>query len=543
MELEPPPPLGAGIPGAASGRSGSSALRAAVHAFGLAEVLDEHSRRWPGRVAMVDGDTRVGFPEMAERVRRLAAGFEAAGVAPGERVLWLGQNSFRLLETLLACARLGAMCCPANWRASTSETAFVIDDLTPRVIVWQVEEVGERVTEARSIASTSGAATWICHDRDDTGDPSYEAFLAAAPDSASEVVSDPDASLLLLYTAAFSGRPAAAMLSHRALLTQSLMWLAIGDVDERFVFLNCGAMFHIANWWWTLAAFIAGGTNVFTRRVDADELCRLIDAERCTAAHVLGPTFDQLLEARERGGYDLSSFRTSPGGAEWAGVTAEDRSPWGRRPGGYGQTELVGMVTWSVYGREALGLHGRTSPMMQVRVVDPDGLELPVGALGEIVARGPLVMNGYWNRPDETAHRFRGGWHHTNDLGRREADGSITFVGPATRMIKSAAENIYPIEVEQCIADHPAVRECAVIGVPDDTWVQSVKAIVVLEDGAAATADEIVEHCRSRLASYKKPRSVEFVDTLPRQGFAVDYEALDAQFGGGGYPGGSTRSA
>jgi long-chain acyl-CoA synthetase len=152
-------------------------------------------------------------------------------------------------------------------------------------------------------------------------------------------------------------------------------------------------------------------------------------------------------------------------------------------------------------------------------------------------------MNGYWNRPDENARRQRGGWHHTNDLGRRETDGSMSFIGPATRMIKSAAENIYPAEVEAAIARHPAVAECAVIGVPDAEWTQSVKAVVVLNDGAVATADEIVEHCRTRIASYKKPRAIEFLEKLPRQGFSVDYDALDRQFGGGGYPGGRNRSA
>lgn len=152
-------------------------------------------------------------------------------------------------------------------------------------------------------------------------------------------------------------------------------------------------------------------------------------------------------------------------------------------------------------------------------------------------------MSGYWNRPEENERRQRSGWHHTRDLGRREADGSITFIGPKTRMIKSAAENIYPAEVERCVASHPAVAECAVIGVPDETWVQSVKAVVVLRDGAAASADDLIDHCRAAIAPYKKPRTVEFVDVLPRAGFLVDYDALDARFGGGNYPGGRTRSA
>jgi long-chain acyl-CoA synthetase len=172
-----------------------------------------------------------------------------------------------------------------------------------------------------------------------------------------------------------------------------------------------------------------------------------------------------------------------------------------------------------------------------VRVVDPDGNDVPPGETGEIVARGPVVMLGYWNRPDLNAWRSRGGWHHTNDLGRREADGSLTFVGPMGRLIKSGFENIYPTEVETCLTQHPAVAEAVVIGVPDPVWQQSVRAVVVLRSGASATEAELIEHCRQRISSYKKPRSVVFVDSLPTRNGAVDHAAVDREHGGGGYPG------
>jgi long-chain acyl-CoA synthetase len=215
-----------------------------------------------------------------------------------------------------------------------------------------------------------------------------------------------------------------------------------------------------------------------------------------------------------------------------------DTSPWARKPAGFGQTEVMGMLTLNAWGGDATGTSGRPTPMVQVRIVDPDGNEVPPGESGEITARGPTVMNGYHNRPELNAHRLEGGWHHTNDLGRRELDGSISFVGPKGRLIKSAAENIYPAEVEGCLQQHPAVQEAAVIGVPDKRWDQSVKAIVVLKSGERATADDLIEHCRANIASYKKPRSIEFVDKLPRDGWLVDYGTLDEQFGGGGYPGG-----
>jgi long-chain acyl-CoA synthetase len=173
-----------------------------------------------------------------------------------------------------------------------------------------------------------------------------------------------------------------------------------------------------------------------------------------------------------------------------------------------------------------------------VRIVDEAGDDVAPGDVGEIVLRGPTVMVGYWNRDELNATRGAGGWHRTNDLGRREADGSITFVGPKARMIKSAAENIYPAEVEAALGSHPAVAAVCVIGVPDPKWAQAVRAVVVLRDGASADEAELIEHCRDRIASYKKPRSVVFADALPRTGTGlVDRDAVDDAFGGGGYPG------
>jgi long-chain acyl-CoA synthetase len=309
------------------------------------------------------------------------------------------------------------------------------------------------------------------------------------------------------------------------------------------VYLNSGPMFHLGTLMHTFSTLVAGGTNVFVRRNDPEELARLISEERCTGAFLVGPMVEGLLEINADGRYDLSSLRFAPGRPEWDAMVSRDESRWAANPGGYGQTETVGFMTFNIFGLGAIGTHGRTLPWLQVRIVDPDGNELPPGETGEIVARGITVMNEYWNRPEENARRQRDGWHHSHDLGRREADGSITFVGPATRMIKSAAENIYPAEVEGCVAKHPAVAECAVIGVPDAQWTQSVKALVVLNESASATADEIIDHCRTHIASYKKPRTVEFIEKLPRDGFAVDYDALDEEFGGGGYPGGRNRSA
>jgi long-chain acyl-CoA synthetase len=239
----------------------------------------------------------------------------------------------------------------------------------------------------------------------------------------------------------------------------------------------------------------------------------------------------------------LSSFRGKRGNPAFDACVQSDDSAWGRNPGGYGQTEVMGMATFNLLGTGGAGTHGRPSPLVDLRVVDEDDRDVAPGETGEIAIRGATVMVGYWNRPELNASRQRNGWHHTNDLGKYEADGTFTFVGPKGRMLKSAAENIYPVEVENCLKQHSAVADCAVIGVPDETWVQAVKAIVVVADGADVTPDELIAHCRERIASYKKPRSIEFIDVIPRQGFVIDYDELDGRYGGGGYPGGTTRSA
>jgi acyl-CoA synthetase (AMP-forming)/AMP-acid ligase II len=512
----------------------------ALHALTLGDVLREHARTSPQRTALVCGDDRHTWPQFDERVNRLANALAAKGFVAGDRILWLGQNCHRVLEGLLAAAKLGGMFCAANWRQSAAELAFVIDDLDPHTIVWQDAEVGGGVRDARQRSTSK--ARWLQHDGPGSGSE-YESALATAPAGDPAVDVDPSSALLLMYTAAFAGRPNAAMLSHTAIVSQDLVIAMLQEVDNAHVYLNCGPMFHIATFMTTLATFHVGGTNVFTPRVDAEELCRIIEAEQCTGAFLVPPTIDQITEVNADHRYDIKTLRTYPGRRAWTDMVTVDDSPWAQRPGGYGQTEVMGMLTFNAIGPFGTGTHGRPSPLVQVRVVDPDGNDVPAGETGEIVGRGPTVMNGYWNRPEVNAARQRDGWHHTSDLGRREPDGTLTFIGPKTRMVKSAAENIYPAEVEACIKQHPAVADAAIIGVPDPTWTQSVKAIVVLKDGEAASAADIIEHCRANIASYKKPKSVEFVDAIPRNGFAVDYDALDARFGGGGYPGGTNRSA
>jgi long-chain acyl-CoA synthetase len=506
----------------------------------LPDVLAEHRRSRPRTRALVCGPSSFTYPELDDRTDRLARQLVGAGMTHGGRLVWLGQNCHRLVESWLACAKIGAVVVPANWRLSAAEMVFLLDDAAPTVVVWQREEIGDTVAEARS--RWTGKARWLVHD-DPAAADGYESFLGgaggpSAQDNDRNVVT-PTEPVIQLYTGAFGGTPNGALLSHRAIITQAILVAMVQRITEESVYLNSGPMFHMATLMTTFATFQMGGTNVLTRRVDAEELCRVIEAQGCNYGFVMGPTAEEVMKVNGGGRYNLSGFRTFGGSPAWNAMVRVDDSPWGTHPAGYGQTEVTGMLTFNAFGVGSEGTSGRPSPLAQVRIVDPDGVDVVEGETGEIVARGPIVTNGYHNRPELNAERFRGGWWHTGDLGRRHPDGSLSFVAPLTRIVKSAAENIYPAEVEGCLLQHPAVKEAAIIGVPDRRWTQRVLAVVVLDPGKTVSAAELIEHCRAHIASYKKPSVVEFTDALPRKGWAVDYEELDRRYGGGGYPGSS----
>ena len=338
----------------------TSPAPANLHRFTLADTFREHRRSHPLGVAAVDGETRHTWPDLDDRINRLCGSLAAAGVGRGDVILWLGQNSHRIIECLGAAAKLGAVCCVANWRQSADEFAFVLGNARAKVVVWQDTEVGDVVRAARDQVRDrvgdaprgGGTARWLRHDAPLSDPDSYEAFLLAGdpvdPEDWPEppVVTEADA-VLMLYTAAFTGTPNGALLSHAAVLVQSLMMANLQRIDPDYRYLNCGPLFHVATFMTTLATLVMGGTNLFTPRVDAEALCRVISDEGCTGAFVMGPTIDQILElnvpdADGKCPYDLSSLRTFGGKREWNAMITVDDSPWGTHPAGFGQTELMG---------------------------------------------------------------------------------------------------------------------------------------------------------------------------------------------------------
>jgi len=508
-----------------------------LHALTLGDLLEENARRFPQRTAVVCAEERLTFPAFHQRARRCAAMLSDLGVAEGDRVAWFAQNCHRYLETFFACALLGAVAVPLNWRVTAAELEGLLDTTTPRLVLYQRRDVGDVADAARG---DGGGSPWIAID--DPSSNGYDARRDAAASGPPHLDVDDAVPVLQMYTAAFTGRPRGALLTHRGLVAQNLAQIIALGLGAGDAYLCSGPFFHIATFMTASAHFHIGAKNVLLPRADGAEIARLIDAERITGALIMPPTITDVVAAAKTHGYRLTSLRVPPmperpDNREWLEMTS--RLPG--VPAGYGQTEVHGLATVNLLALDGMGAQGVASPVALVRVLDPDGADVPPGEVGEIAVKGPLVMAGYAGEP---APPEQTGWRRCNDLGRREEDGTITFIGPRTELIKTGAENVYPVEVENALRAHPSVHDACVIGVPDPTWGQSVKAVVEPAEGATIDVDELIAFCRERIASYKKPRQVDVVTALPRTTTgAVDREAVRGRHGGGGAVGLGTASA
>jgi acyl-CoA synthetase (AMP-forming)/AMP-acid ligase II len=503
-----------------------------VTQLNFAALSRESARSAPEKLALRCGDIAMTYRELAARSNRLANGLVKEGIRSGDRIAWLGQNCHRWIETLIAAAQIGAILCPMNWRLSEPEQAEVLSDLTAKVVIWQFEELGDL---AQSLRAAAPDARWICHDS--SGEDGYEQFLAQHAANEPSHLPDGNEALLMISVANPGGGYSGSLLSHANLIVPAFVMAQLQAIDNQSTNLVAAPLYHIAALFSLVPTLLMRGTNVMVRRADAAAICRAIDRFRCTHGFLLGPTAEAIVRENHDGRYDLKSFRSSLNTAGWQKMVTVDLSPWGRRSGGYGQTE-TNMAVLAALAENASSVSGVAAPYCEVRIVGADDQELDNGETGEIVVRGPNVHLGYWNRDLMNKARFRNDWWHTGDLGRRSPDGTLTFIGPMGRMIKSGAENVYSAEVERCLLLHPAVGEVAVIGIPDDLWGQSIKALVVVKANMAVTNDELLQHCRTHLAAYKKPRSLVFLkEALPRTGGgAIDYARIDAQHGGE-YPG------
>jgi long-chain acyl-CoA synthetase len=487
-----------------------------LHSFSLADVVREQARTLPTEIALVEGSARWSFADVHRHTNGWAAWLRERGVGSGDRVAWLGPSDHRLLLLMLAAAKVDAVAVPLNWRCTTEELAFTVDHAQPALLLATAEE------RERAVAAATRGTNVVDVDAQPAPHPSDDDPGAGADD---------ELPVLGIYTAAFSGRPRLALIPHRAIITQSLVLAAYRLVDPNDeVYLASGPMFHIGVLIKLFATFLFGRQTVLAPTMAASELCALIEANRVTSAFLFTPTIDQLVETNAQRQFDLSSLRDVPGrpsethSEAWSEMTSW-HPPESSGVVGYGQTETYAMVTFECRGPRTEARFGRPSPVAAIRIVDAAGNEQPVGEAGEIAVRGPQVMAGY---ADDDAPSD---WRRTGDLGVRLPDGGVDFLGPIQEIVKTGMENVYPAEVEGVLRRHSGVQDVCVIGVPDDRWGQAVRAVVECAPGATCTSDELVEHVRAHIASYKKPRSVIFVEALPRLNGSVDREQVRRNWG------------
>jgi len=504
--------------------------------YTVGDMVTELAQHYPTATATICEHVAHTHAEFFQRASRLADELAADGVGKGDRLLWLGQNCHRLLETVAAASLLGASVCPVNWRLSGRELHFIYSDLAPKVVFIQGTDAPP---DAKALAGQL-PPDQLAYFYDGAGHGSYEGLLTrGAPHRGRPLVAGRDA-LLIIYGMAWDGDPNGSMLSSDNLLLHAMVQADLQEIDRETVLLASGPLFHIGMWQTLIPVWMYGGAVVMSPDAEPARMAELISRHQVTLGYIMQPTVEKILALPNSADYDLSSFRSNVNVPGWAERVRPDTSPWAAEPGRvYGQTEVGGSMAYGALGyAQAYRMCGRPAPGYRTAVLDADGRPLRPGKVGEIAVRGPYVNLGYWNRPELNELRWRGGWWHTGDLGFIDSDGVLVFVGPKGRLVKSGAENIFPAEVERAIEVHPQVREAAVIGQPDPRWGQNVVAIVVTTSGGL-TAAEVIDHCRAHLASYKKPKVVIFrSEPLPRNAIGVkDHAALDAEYGGGGYPG------
>ncbi len=493
----------------------------------LTQSLHRALQCHPDRVAVRFGDRRQTFRELGDRVARLAGALRELGMQPGDRVAMLSMNSDRYLEYQMAVPWGGGVINPCNVRWSAAEITYALNDsgstilLVDDVLCAIAEQVRPQVRSLQAVVHCGDGPT-------PAGMSGYEALVTSARPAADVVRRDDDLAALM-YTGGTTGFPKGVMLSHRNLCSSALALGADGLAPPGSTYLHVAPMFHAADMGLAAPHWIAGNCHSILAAFHPESLLDTIERDRVTHV-VLVPTMIQMLLdhptlARPR---DLQSLQVIVHGASPISEALLERAtaafPGVAMVHVYGMTELAPLATVNPthtgHGRRlAKGTSaGRAGACVELCIVDADGTEVPRGTVGEIVVRGPNVMQGYWGKPAETAAALRGGWMHTGDGACMDDDGYIRIVDRLKDMIISGGENVYSVEVENALARHPGVAACAVIGIPSETWGEAVHAVVVRKPGHDVSAAALIDHCRAHIAGYKCPRSIEFTDALPLSG-------------------------
>jgi len=491
--------------------------------LGYVSAIRSVATSCPDRQALRYEGRSLSWDDLCDRAARIAAGLRALGVHDGDRVAILSANSDLYMILYLAVPWAGGVLTPLNARWSVAENAFAIDDCQPAVILVSA---GLLDSNADLFASRKAGPKWVALD-----DVSREGWLTLSFLLAHEPIDDSGRAgndlFGIFYTGGTTGRSKGVMVSHAGIISNCMMMRDLGICRVGCRMLIVAPLFHMAAAAALTMTMLAGGTAVMVRVFDAARVLETIAGESVTEALLVPTMIQMLLDAPGFDAANLSALGVIMYGASPMPEVTLDRimtaAPHIDFFQAYGMTELSCTATvltpeYHRGGHREAGRHrgaGQAIPTAELMIADADGGPVPAGEIGEILVRGAGVMIGYWNQPELTADALRGGWMHTGDCGRLDAQGILYVVDRVKDMIVSGGENVYSAEVENAIALHPGVAQCAVIGVPDPQWGERVHAVVMPRPGNDMTAETIAQHCRTLIADYKCPRSVEFRSALP----------------------------
>ncbi|MBI4518105.1 MAG: fatty acid--CoA ligase [Deltaproteobacteria bacterium] len=488
----------------------------------VAELIRWRAKQHAERVALEYAGRWTTYAELDRRANQVANALVRCGVQPGEHVCVLDHNHAHMFETIFGIAKAGAVFTPINWRLAPPEMAFLINDGKARV-VFAGPSFSAALGSIEQQLDTAG--TIVCYAEAHERWQPYETWRDAAATTDPRHDGGEDDTAWQLYTSGTTGTPKGAEITHRNLLTVLANGLLPGiSVTPGERALVCLPLYHIGGAGYALTLLYAGMTAVVANVFDPAQILRLLEERRITQAFLVPTMINFLLQTPACAATDFSALKTIIYGASAIPVDLLERALAGFGCSfvqAYGLTETTGAICYlpaadHLPGSARLKSAGQPAFGIDIRTVNASGDLCSPGEVGEIVVRGDAVMKGYWNQPEATRAAIVDGWFHTGDAGYFDDAGYLYIHDRVKDMIVSGAENIYPAEVERVLAQHPAVFDVAVIGVPDERWGEAVKAVVQLRPGAQASESELIAHCRGRIADYKCPKSVDFCAVIPR---------------------------